>query len=107
MNRIDRKFINWIFESTVLVVAAALVGHALDRLFKTRAQFLGLFLLAALILKAWQLVRLYRKSMSGNDDQDSGESGKPDSPGGSSNGSRTKTSGSDGSGSDGSTSDRK
>ncbi|HUX11913.1 MAG TPA: hypothetical protein VMW87_02745 [Spirochaetia bacterium] len=70
MNRIDRKFFNWIFESTIIVVVAALVGHALDRLFGTRAQFLGLFLLAALVVKAWQLRRLYRKSMSDSDGRD-------------------------------------
>ena len=72
MNRIDRKFINWIFESTILVIAAALVGAALDRVFNTRAQFLGLFLLAALVIKAWQLVRLYRKSMADPGDKDQG-----------------------------------
>ncbi len=70
MNRIDRKFFNWIFESTIIVVVAALAGHALDRLFGTRAQFLGLFLLAALVIKAWQLRRLYRKSMSDADGRD-------------------------------------
>ena len=68
MNRIDRKFINWIFESTILVIIAVLAGHALDIALKTRAQFLGLFLLAALVVKGWQLVRLYRKNMDGEDD---------------------------------------
>ena len=81
MNRIDRKFVNWIFESTILVIAAALIGHALDRLFNTRAQFLGLFLLAALILKAWQLVRLYRKSMSDNGDSKPRDGKGPQEPG--------------------------
>ena len=36
MNRVDRKFFNWIFESTILVILAALVGHALDKLLGTR-----------------------------------------------------------------------
>ena len=70
MNRIDRKFINWIFESTVLVLLAALVGHALDRLFHTQAQFLGMFLLVAIGVKIWQLVRLYRKSSADSEDAD-------------------------------------
>lgn len=73
MNRIDRKFINWIFESTVLVIVAVLVGHTLDKAFGTRAQFLGILLLAALVVKVWQLLRLYRKSMT--DGGDAG--GKP------------------------------
>ena len=69
MNRIDRKFINWILESTVLVVAAVLIGLALDRLLNTRAQFLGLFLLAALVLKGWHLVSLYRRSSRAADEE--------------------------------------
>jgi F0F1-type ATP synthase assembly protein I len=81
MNRINRRFINWIFESTILVVVAALVGHALDSVFHTRAQFLGLLLLAALVVKAWQLIRLYRKSVADSDD--AGGTTRDDDKGGS------------------------
>lgn len=63
MKSIDRKFVDTIFGSSIMVVGAAFVGNLLDRVLHTQATFLGLFLLAAFGVGAYLVGRLYRNGV--------------------------------------------
>ncbi|MDR1997792.1 MAG: AtpZ/AtpI family protein [Candidatus Margulisbacteria bacterium] len=60
MNRADRQFLNWAFESAVVVGAAALAGKWLDAKFETGANILALLLLLGFLLEGYSLYKIIK-----------------------------------------------
>lgn len=62
MLKIDRQFINWIFEFTVVIAVFTLLGNALDEKFGTSPNILFFFLVFGLSLEGWNLSKILRQN---------------------------------------------
>lgn len=65
MNKADRQFLNWAFESAIMVGAAALAGRWLDDKFGTGANILSLLLLLAFLLEGYNLYKIIKNVIEG------------------------------------------
>ncbi len=62
MNKLDRQFINWIFESAAVIVAFTLLGSMLDKKFATGANILSMLLLLGFVWEGWQLYKIVKRA---------------------------------------------
>jgi hypothetical protein len=69
MNNLDRRFINWVFECSFLVVVFALAGSFLDGKLNTGANLMSLGLLAGFGIGGWNFYKIYKDIMTENDKQ--------------------------------------
>ncbi|MDR1452669.1 MAG: hypothetical protein LBJ25_01655 [Candidatus Margulisbacteria bacterium] len=60
MRRSERQFLNWVFESAVVIILAALAGQWLDARLATGANCLSLLLLLAFGLEGYGLYKIVK-----------------------------------------------
>jgi hypothetical protein len=62
MNRADRQFLNWVFESAAVIGLAALGGVWLDERFQTGANCLSILLLAGFLVEGYGLYKIIKNT---------------------------------------------
>ena len=60
MNKIDKRFLNWTFDSALVLVAAVLAGRWLTVKFGVSANVVLLLLLLAFLLAGYNLYKLVK-----------------------------------------------
>ena len=60
MSRADRQFLNWTFESAVVIVLATIAGKWLDAWRGTGAKYLSVFLLLGFALEGYNLYKIIK-----------------------------------------------
>ncbi|MDR2431951.1 MAG: hypothetical protein LBD99_06865 [Candidatus Margulisbacteria bacterium] len=62
MDRSDRQFLNWVFESAAVIGLAALAGVWLDSRFQTGANCLSFLLLAGFFMEGYSLYKIIKNA---------------------------------------------
>jgi len=63
MDKLNRRFINWVFEFAFMVGLLSLIGSLLDKKFNTGANLLSLGLLFAFIIEGWNFYKIYQAAV--------------------------------------------
>lgn len=63
MSKLYRDFLNWFFESAIVIAGFSYLGSVLDKKFSTGANLMSLGLLLGFAIEAYNFYKLYKRSM--------------------------------------------